>query len=47
MRDVVRVIAKEGKYDLIVDKTIGGVMYVTKSVDITERVIKLYDKKKK
>ena len=47
MRDVVRVIAKEGKYHLIVDKTVGGVMYVAKSVDITEQVIKLYDKKKK
>ncbi len=47
MRDVVRVIAKEGKYSLIVDKTIGGVIYVSKSVDITEQVIKLYDKKKK
>ncbi len=29
------------------DKTVGGVMYVRKSVDITDQVIKLYDKKKK
>ncbi len=47
MRDVVQAVAREGKYDLIIDKTVGGVMYVRKSVDITDQVIKLYDKKKK
>jgi outer membrane protein len=47
MRDVVQAVAREGKYDLIIDKTVGGVMYVRKSVDITDQVIKLYNKKKK
>lgn len=47
MRDVVKAVAREGKYDLVIDKTIGGVMFVKKSVEITDQVIKLYDKKKK
>ncbi len=47
MNDVVQVIAKEGKYDLIIAKTAAGVLFVNKSVEITDQVIKLYDKKKK
>ncbi len=46
-REVVLEIAREGKYDLIVDRTIGGVLYVDKKVNITDQVIKLYNKKKK
>ncbi|MEE9255635.1 MAG: OmpH family outer membrane protein [bacterium] len=46
-REVVQEIAREGKYELIIDKNIGGVLFVTKSVDITDSVIQLYDKKKK
>jgi len=46
-REVVLEIAQEGKYDLIIDRTIGGVLYVDKKVNITDQVIKLYNKKKK
>ena len=46
-REVVQEIARDGKYELIIDKNIGGVLFVTESVDITEAVIRLYDKKKK
>lgn len=47
LNDVVAVVAKEGKYDLILAKTPGVVLFHSKSVDITEQVIKLYNKKKK
>lgn len=47
MRDVVQAVAREGKYDLVVDKTVGGVLFVKKEVDITDQVIKLYNQKKK
>lgn len=46
-REVVLEIAREGKYDLIVDRTIGGVLYVDKKMNITDQVIELYNKKKK
>ncbi len=46
-REVVQEIAMEGKYELIIDRNVGGVLFVSKGVDITESVIKLYDKKKK
>jgi Skp family chaperone for outer membrane proteins len=47
IREVVLEIAREGKYDLIVDRTIGGVLYVDKKMNITDQVIELYNKKKK
>lgn len=46
-REVVLEIAREGKYDLIIDRTIGGVLHVDKKVNITDQVIELYNKKKK
>lgn len=46
-REVVLEIAREGKYDLIIDRTIGGVLFVDKKVNITDQVIELYNKKKK
>ncbi len=46
-REVVQEIAREGKYELIIDRNVGGVLFVTKGMDITDSVIQLYDKKKK
>ena len=47
IREVVNEIGKEGKYDLIIERAEGGVMYMKKAVDITGQVIELYNKKKK
>ncbi len=46
-REVVQEISKKGNYDIVIDKTVGGVMFAKKSVDITDQVIELYNKKKK
>jgi Skp family chaperone for outer membrane proteins len=46
IREVIQEIADEGKYDVILERS-GGVIYVIESVDISKRVIDLYNKKKK
>lgn len=46
VRDVVHEIGKEKKYDLIVDSQLGGVLYSSKVVDLTDLVIDRYDRKK-
>lgn len=44
LRDVVRVIAREGKYDLILDTSF--VLHSSDTIDITDQLIKLYNQKK-
>ncbi|MDA0999571.1 MAG: OmpH family outer membrane protein [bacterium] len=46
VRDVVTEIGKENKYDFIVDSQLGGVVYSSKAVDLTDLVIERYDRKK-
>lgn len=46
VRDVVHEIGKEKKYDLIVDSQLGGVLYSSKVIDLTDLVIDRYDRKK-
>ena len=46
-REVVQEISRKGKFDIVIDRTAGGVMFAKKSVDITDQVIELYDIKKK
>ncbi len=47
IREVVQEISRKGNYDIVIDKTVGGVMFAKKTADITDQVIELYDKKKK
>jgi Skp family chaperone for outer membrane proteins len=47
IREVVQEISRKGNYDIVIDKTVGGVMFAKKTVGITDQVIELYDKKKK
>lgn len=46
-REVVQEISRKGKFDIVIDRTAGGVIFAKKSVDITDQVIELYDIKKK
>ena len=47
IKDIVHAIGKQGGLDVIVDTTSGGVLFYNPGVDLTEKVIKLYDQKKK
>lgn len=47
VRGIVHEIGKNGDLDVIVDSATGGVLFASPKVDLTERVIKLYDQKKK
>jgi len=40
---VIEKIGSEGNYTLIMEKRVGGVLYFSKSIDITDQVIKAYD----
>ena len=47
VRGIVEEIGKKEGLDVIVDNASGGVLFVNPRVDLTKRVIKLYDQKKK
>ena len=47
VRVIVEEIGKQDGFDVIVDSTSGGVLFYSPRVDLTERVLKLYDQKKK
>ena len=47
VRAIVEEIGKQDGLDVIVDSTSGGVLFHNPGVDLTEKVIKLYDQKKK
>lgn len=47
LRDVVHQIGRDEKFDLILDSTASGVLFATPASNITEKVIKAYDSKKK
>ena len=47
IRDVVIEIGTEMKFDLIMDRSAGGVLFFDKALDITKLVIKRYDQKKR
>ena len=47
VRGIVHEIGKKEGLDVIVDSGSGGVLFASPRVDMTERVIKLYDQKKK
>ena len=47
IRVIVEDIGKQDGFDVIVDSASGGVLFRSPKVDLTERVIKLYDQKKK
>ncbi len=47
VRVIVEEIGKQEGLDVIVDSASGGVLFRNPKVDLTERVIKLYDQKKK
>lgn len=42
--EIIRKIASDGKYTIILEKGQGGVVYATDKIDITSEVIKIYDK---
>lgn len=46
LRNVINAIAQEGKYSLIIERADGLVLYVDKSIDITDAVIKRYNEPK-
>jgi outer membrane protein len=43
---VIEKIGSDGRYAIILEKRAGGVLYEDKAVDITDQVIKAYDKVK-
>ncbi|MBI3127292.1 MAG: OmpH family outer membrane protein [Candidatus Tectomicrobia bacterium] len=47
LRDVVHQIGRDDKYDLILDSTASGVLFATPPSNITDKVIQVYDSKKK
>ena len=47
VRVIVERLGKQEGLDVIVDEASGGVLFFNPGVDLTERVIKLYDQKKK
>ncbi|MCY4382425.1 MAG: OmpH family outer membrane protein [Nitrospinae bacterium] len=47
VRVIVEELGKQEGLDVIVDEASGGVLFFNPGVDLTERVIKLYDQKKK
>ena len=44
LEEIIKKIGSEENYTLIMAKRAGGVMYSTESIDITDQVIKAYDK---
>ena len=44
---VIEKIGSEGNYIVILEKTVGGVLYWDKTYDVTDEVIKAYDKMNK
>ena len=47
VRSIVEEIGKQEGFDVIVENATGGVLFINPKMDLTERVIKLYDQKKK
>ena len=47
LRDIVHQLGRDDKFDLILDSTASGVLFATPSSNITEKVLQLYDRKKK
>ena len=47
LRDIVHQIGRDDKFDLILDSTASGVLFSTQESNITEKVIQVYDSKKK
>ncbi|MBI2131440.1 MAG: OmpH family outer membrane protein, partial [Candidatus Tectomicrobia bacterium] len=47
LRDIVHQIGRDDKLDLILDGTMSGVLFATPASDITDKVIRVYDSKKK
>jgi len=47
LRAIIEGIGKEKKYQLIVEKNEGGVLYTESGSDLTDQVIELFNKKKK
>ncbi|MBI2178212.1 MAG: OmpH family outer membrane protein, partial [Candidatus Tectomicrobia bacterium] len=47
LRDIVHQIGRDDKLDLILDSTMSGVLFATPASDITDKVIRVYDSKKK
>ena len=45
LRDILEGIAKKEEYTVILEKTENSVMYAKKDIDLTDRIIKEYDKK--
>ena len=44
LEKVIEQIGSEGNYTLILEKRVGGVLYFSESIDITDEIIKAYDK---
>ena len=47
LEDVIKKMGKEGDYTIIIEKTEGGLLYASDEIDLTDRIIKEYDKRKK
>ena len=47
IRDVVIEIGTEMEFDLVMDRSAGGVLFFDKALDITKLVVKRYDQKKR
>jgi outer membrane protein len=43
---IINTLAKEGSYDIIFERTMGGIAFWKDALDITQTVITIYDKKK-
>ena len=46
LREIVKKIGKEGKYDLILEESRGNLVYWSETIDITKKVINEYNNKK-
>ena len=44
LEKVIKQIGSEGNYTLLLEKRAGGVLYFSESIDITDEIIKAYDK---
>ena len=47
LRDVVEEIARKKGMTFVFEKSVGGLLYAPKDVDLTDEVIKAYDARKK
>jgi outer membrane protein len=43
LEKIIKKMGSEENYDLIMEKQVGGVLYWSKSIDITDQIIKIYD----